>query len=71
MFLTLTLYPRLNDTAAVILYPLNNRYPNYRKPAMWLGAVLCWASLFAASYTTKVGENTAFIRLNDYIEYRL
>lgn len=30
------------------------RYPKYRRPTMWLGVVICWASLFGASYTSKV-----------------
>ncbi|PBK97305.1 MFS general substrate transporter [Armillaria gallica] len=37
-----------------VIYPITARYPYHRRTMMWVGAVLCSASLFAASYTTKV-----------------
>ncbi|KAG7088081.1 hypothetical protein E1B28_012112 [Marasmius oreades] len=33
---------------------LTGKYPNYRRHAMWVGAVLSPVSLFAASYTTRL-----------------
>ncbi|KIM26701.1 hypothetical protein M408DRAFT_16862 [Serendipita vermifera MAFF 305830] len=35
-------------------YPLIYRYPQHCRKSMWFGALLCWASLFGASYTTNV-----------------
>ncbi|PVG01317.1 MFS general substrate transporter [Serendipita vermifera] len=35
-------------------YPLIYRYPKLKRLSLWIGAVICWASLFGASYTTKV-----------------
>ncbi|KAK0504325.1 MFS general substrate transporter [Armillaria luteobubalina] len=37
-----------------VIYPITARYPYHWRTMMWVGAVLCSASLFAASYTTKV-----------------
>ncbi|KAI0036432.1 MFS general substrate transporter [Vararia minispora EC-137] len=37
-----------------VTYPLASRYPYYRRHAMWLGTLLCWLSLFVASYVSKV-----------------
>ncbi|KAF9016517.1 MFS general substrate transporter [Hymenopellis radicata] len=38
----------------IVLYPLCSRYPYHRRTSMWVGVVLAWASLFAASYMTNV-----------------
>ncbi|GAW06335.1 MFS general substrate transporter [Lentinula edodes] len=56
-----SLLPLIGPIASGIVYcvapflsPLINRYPNHRRTAMYVGLLLCWASLFAASYTTNV-----------------
>ncbi|KAJ3773780.1 MFS general substrate transporter [Lentinula raphanica] len=56
-----SLLPLIGPIASGIVYciapfltPILNRYPNHRRIAMYAGLVLCWASLFAASYTTNV-----------------
>ncbi|TDL22145.1 MFS general substrate transporter [Rickenella mellea] len=36
------------------IYPFTSRYPRHRRTLLWVGALLCWASLFVASYTSKV-----------------
>ncbi|TRM64968.1 major facilitator superfamily domain-containing protein [Schizophyllum amplum] len=42
-----------------VLYPLMIRFPRCRRPAIWSGAILCAASLLAASFTTKVSSLVA------------
>ncbi|KAI0322404.1 major facilitator superfamily domain-containing protein [Amylostereum chailletii] len=37
-----------------VTYPLAARYRHLRRPVMWIGMVICWASLFAASFATTV-----------------
>lgn len=37
-----------------VIYPITARYPQHRKTALWIGAFLSWASLFASSYTNRV-----------------
>ncbi|KAG8760587.1 hypothetical protein FRC14_002589 [Serendipita sp. 396] len=37
-----------------VTYPLIYRYPMYTRISMWIGAAICFASLFGASYTTSV-----------------
>ncbi|KAJ3789846.1 MFS general substrate transporter [Lentinula aff. detonsa] len=56
-----SLLPLIGPIASGIVYciapflsPIINRYPNHRRTAMYIGLLLCWASLFAASYTTDV-----------------
>ncbi|KAE9399199.1 MFS general substrate transporter [Gymnopus androsaceus JB14] len=56
-----SLIPLIGPISSGIIYcvapfitPLINRYPSYRRPAMYIGLLVCWASLFGASYTTKV-----------------
>lgn len=56
-----SLLPLIGPIASGIVYcvapflsPLINRYPNHRRTAMYVGLLLCWASLFAASYATNV-----------------
>jgi MFS transporter, MCT family, solute carrier family 16 (monocarboxylic acid transporters), member 10 len=52
-----------------VLYPWMNRSPNYRRPAIFVGLVICFASLLAASYTTRVRPllpDTSLIGLMDY-----
>jgi MCP family monocarboxylic acid transporter-like MFS transporter 10 len=36
-----------------LTYPLASRYPYYRRHSMWLGTVVCWLSLFVASYVKR------------------
>lgn len=40
--------------SGVVLYPTIVRYPRMRRPSVWVGAALCAASLFGASYTTRI-----------------
>ncbi|KAI0322403.1 MFS general substrate transporter [Amylostereum chailletii] len=35
------------------------RYPIHRRTAMWIGVVLCWSSLFGASFATTVSQLVA------------
>ncbi|KAF9017316.1 MFS general substrate transporter [Hymenopellis radicata] len=42
-----------------LIYPLTARYPQHRRTAMWFGLVLCWASLFTASYISKISTLVA------------
>ncbi|KZT28398.1 MFS general substrate transporter [Neolentinus lepideus HHB14362 ss-1] len=42
--------------SAPAIHALTGRRPYLRKPLLWLGAVLCWTSLFGASYATKVNQ---------------
>ncbi|KAK0462091.1 major facilitator superfamily domain-containing protein [Desarmillaria tabescens] len=37
-----------------LIYPINVRYPYYRRTMMWIGVIVCGASLFGASFVTKV-----------------
>ncbi|KII90805.1 hypothetical protein PLICRDRAFT_39395 [Plicaturopsis crispa FD-325 SS-3] len=37
-----------------LIYPMSARWPQYRQISMWLGAFCCSASLFGASYCSKV-----------------
>jgi len=37
-----------------VIYPLADRYPEYRRAGIWLGAAIAGASLFAASFVTNV-----------------
>ncbi|KAG8829067.1 hypothetical protein FRC18_009614 [Serendipita sp. 400] len=37
-----------------VTYPLIYRYPRYTRLSMWIGAAICFASLFGASYTTNI-----------------
>ncbi|KAK0441694.1 MFS general substrate transporter [Armillaria borealis] len=37
-----------------VIYPINVRYPYHRRKMMWIGVVLCGASLFGASFATQV-----------------
>jgi MFS transporter, MCT family, solute carrier family 16 (monocarboxylic acid transporters), member 10 len=39
-------------------YPFMYRYPKWRHLSLWVGAIISWASLFAASYSTKVRQDT-------------
>ncbi|KAH7909233.1 MFS general substrate transporter [Hygrophoropsis aurantiaca] len=41
-------------SSAFIVNPFMARYPRLRRPLMWTGTVFCFASLFGASYATKV-----------------
>lgn len=34
--------------------PVITRYPYHKRTSMYVGTILCWVSLFAASYTTQV-----------------
>ncbi|TFK53800.1 MFS general substrate transporter [Heliocybe sulcata] len=38
------------------IHALTGRRPYLRKPLLWAGAALCWTSLFAASYATKITQ---------------
>ncbi|KIK61604.1 hypothetical protein GYMLUDRAFT_243300 [Collybiopsis luxurians FD-317 M1] len=56
-----TLLPLIGPVASGIIYcsgpfisPVITRYPYHRRTSLYIGALLCWISLFTASYTTKV-----------------
>ncbi|KAJ8080227.1 hypothetical protein PM082_017057 [Marasmius tenuissimus] len=56
-----SLLPLIGPLSSGIMYcsgPLINtlisRWPHHRRLVTWAGALLCWVSLFGASYTTKV-----------------
>ncbi|KAI5122773.1 hypothetical protein M0805_000117 [Coniferiporia weirii] len=36
--------------------PFLHRYPKQRRTCLWVGLLLCWTSLFGASYATKVQD---------------
>lgn len=62
-----TLLPLIGNLTSGILYctgpfvyPFIYRYPRSRRPAMWLGSAICFGSLMAASYTTKVTNLVAY-----------
>ncbi|KAJ3720959.1 major facilitator superfamily domain-containing protein [Lentinula raphanica] len=55
------LLPLIGPVASGIIYcsgpfvtPIITKYPHYRSAFLYIGAVLCWVSLFAASYTTQI-----------------
>lgn len=37
-----------------LVFPYIANHPRHRRPCMWIGTFLCWASLFGASYARKV-----------------
>ncbi|EPQ51107.1 MFS general substrate transporter [Gloeophyllum trabeum ATCC 11539] len=39
-----------------VIHTLTGRRPYFRRPLLWFGTFLCWASLFGASYATKVNQ---------------
>ncbi|KAJ6504693.1 major facilitator superfamily domain-containing protein [Mycena vitilis] len=56
-----SLLPLIGTLSSGIIYcsgafinPIAARYPEHRRKSMWLGAVMCCGSLFAASYATKI-----------------
>ncbi|KAJ7133628.1 major facilitator superfamily domain-containing protein [Mycena epipterygia] len=58
-----SLLPLIGTLSSGIIYcsssvvnPIAARYPHHRHTSMWLGAALCFGSLFAASYATKIFE---------------
>ncbi|KAJ7133632.1 major facilitator superfamily domain-containing protein [Mycena epipterygia] len=66
-----TLLPLIGTLSSGIIYcsasvvnPIAARYPHHRRKSMWLGAVLCFGSLFAASYATKASLS---IRISELI----
>lgn len=42
-----------------IIYPYIARYPQHRRPCLWIGGLMCWSSLLGASYATKVEQLVA------------
>lgn len=50
-FMMLTIYRSL---PGAVLNPLLGRYPQYRRMAIWCGAVICGSSLLAASFASDV-----------------
>ncbi|KAF8607541.1 MFS general substrate transporter, partial [Ceratobasidium sp. AG-I] len=48
-----TLCSGLMYCSGPILYPIVARYPSQRRTSMWIGNVICFGSLFGASYATK------------------
>ncbi|KAJ7608151.1 MFS general substrate transporter [Roridomyces roridus] len=60
-----SLLPLIGTLSTGIIYcsgpfinPIAARYPQHRRKSMWFGAALCCATLFAASYATKVVQNS-------------
>ncbi|KAJ6582785.1 MFS general substrate transporter [Mycena sp. CBHHK59/15] len=58
-----SLLPLIGTLSSGIIYcsgpvvnPIAARYPHLRRPSMWFGAVLCCATLFGASYATRIFE---------------
>jgi MCP family monocarboxylic acid transporter-like MFS transporter 10 len=50
-----TLCTGLMYCLGLIIHPLMRRYPRFaRRYFTWIGAAICWASLFGASYTRGV-----------------
>ncbi|KAJ4471357.1 major facilitator superfamily domain-containing protein [Lentinula edodes] len=56
-----SLLPLIGPVSSGIIYcsgpfitPVITRYPYHKRTFMYVGTVLCWASLFAASYTTQI-----------------
>ncbi|KAJ3920266.1 major facilitator superfamily domain-containing protein [Lentinula edodes] len=56
-----SLLPLIGPVSSGIIYcsgpfitPVITRYPYHKRTFMYVGTLLCWASLFAASYTTQV-----------------
>lgn len=41
-----------------VIYPFTSRYPQHRRTSLFIGAIICWASLFGASYATKANIPT-------------
>ncbi|KAJ3863778.1 major facilitator superfamily domain-containing protein [Lentinula novae-zelandiae] len=57
-----SLLPLIGPVSSGIIYcsgpfitPVITRYPYHKRTFMYVGTILCWASLFAASYTTQRG----------------
>ncbi|KAJ6562574.1 MFS general substrate transporter [Mycena capillaripes] len=40
--------------SGLVINPIAARYPQHRRKSMWLGAVMCFGTLFGASYTTQI-----------------
>ncbi|KAJ4499326.1 major facilitator superfamily domain-containing protein [Lentinula lateritia] len=56
-----SLLPLIGPVSSGIIYcsgpfitPVITRYPYHKRTFMYVGTILCWASLFAASYTTQI-----------------
>ncbi|KAE9399890.1 MFS general substrate transporter [Gymnopus androsaceus JB14] len=56
-----TLLPLIGPVATGIIYcsgpfitPVITRYPYHKRTSLYIGALLCWVSLFSASYTIQV-----------------
>ncbi|GAW04846.1 sugar transporter [Lentinula edodes] len=56
-----SLLPLIGPVSTGIIYcsgpfitPVITRYPYHKRTSMYVGTILCWTSLFAASYTTQV-----------------
>ena len=46
-----------------MINPFTSKFPKCRRPCIWIGAVLCWISLFGASYATTVNQLIALLGL--------
>ncbi|KZP31560.1 MFS general substrate transporter [Athelia psychrophila] len=42
--------------SGLFIYPFTSRHPEWRRTLMLVGGFICWASLFGASYATKVTQ---------------
>ncbi|KAJ3756588.1 MFS general substrate transporter [Lentinula raphanica] len=62
-----TLLPLIGPVSTGLIYcsgpfmtPVITRYPYHKRTSLYIGTILCWASLFVASYTTKVIQLVIF-----------
>ncbi|KAF5375746.1 hypothetical protein D9757_008992 [Collybiopsis confluens] len=43
-----------NATKGPLINPIITRYPHHKRTSLYIGSMLCFVSLFAASYTTRI-----------------
>ncbi|KAJ7121120.1 major facilitator superfamily domain-containing protein [Mycena epipterygia] len=67
--LTGTLSSGIIYCSASVINPIAARYPHHRRKAMWLGAVLCCGSLFAASYVTEASPSGVVYAIGGFLLY--
>ncbi|KAJ3745449.1 major facilitator superfamily domain-containing protein [Lentinula detonsa] len=62
-----SLLPLIGPVSSGIIYcsgpfitPVITRYPYHKRTSLYIGTILCWASLFTASYTSQVVQLVVF-----------
>ncbi|KAJ3801192.1 MFS general substrate transporter [Lentinula aff. detonsa] len=62
-----SLLPLIGPVSSGIIYcsgpfitPVITRYPYHKRTSLYIGTILCWVSLFAASYTSQVIQLVVF-----------